>query len=664
VDLAKMSLWLVTLAKDHPLTFVDHALRHGDSLVGLSLAQIQGLNWQPQSVIEGVRAQEHIANVAKLRQQIREADESVSDWERRDLWDKALFELGKVRLFGDLVVAAFFESEKPKEREAKRGEYASAILSGEAERYSGWLEERRHGEQPFVPFHWEIEFPEAFQRENGGFDAIVGNPPFLGGKKITGMLSTPYLLWLKSNTAGAGGQADLVAYFFRRSFCLLRENGAFGLIATNTIAQGDTRTSGLLPIRRNGGQIFAANRRVKWPGSAAVTVSTVHVTRCPSISQFHLDGNEVERITAFLLHIGPDENPIQLASNAGICFKGVMLGGDGFLFEDGNTRASSIAEMRHLLSKSPMNSERIFPFLGGDEILSDPEHRHSRYIIDFFGVPESQFNNWPDLVTILRQKVREERAGTRLAELPWWEHERPRPSLRAARKGIEWAFVHPFTSSFHAFARVPTSTIVSTPHCVFCVESFGFFCVLQSRPHEIWARLFGSTLEDRLRYTPSDCFETFPFPDSWQTLTTLEAIGKAYYEFRAALMVKNEEGLTKTYNRFHDPDERDPDILKLRELHVAIDRAVLDAYGWSDIATHCEFLLDYEIDEEEWGDKKKPYRYRWPDEVQDEVLARLLELNAERAKEELHSGADAAKKGGKKTAAKRAPKESHMENLF
>jgi hypothetical protein len=87
VDLAKMSLWLVTLAKDHALTFVDHALRHGDSLVGLSRAQIQGLNWQPQAVIEGVRAQEHIAKVAELRRRIREADESVSDRDRRDLWN-------------------------------------------------------------------------------------------------------------------------------------------------------------------------------------------------------------------------------------------------------------------------------------------------------------------------------------------------------------------------------------------------------------------------------------------------------------------------------------------------------------------------------------------------------------------------------------------------
>ena len=189
VDLAKVSLWLVTLAKDHALTFVDHALRHGDSLVGLSRKQIEAFHWDPdaprfQAGFETMRVREHVAKVAELRQRIREADESVSDWELRDLWDEAQFELGKVRLFGDLVLAAFFEGEKPKEREAKRSEYASAVVSGEAERYRGWLEEWRHAEQPLAPFHWEIEFPEVFERENPGFDAIRRQSAVLGGSNI------------------------------------------------------------------------------------------------------------------------------------------------------------------------------------------------------------------------------------------------------------------------------------------------------------------------------------------------------------------------------------------------------------------------------------------------------------------------------------------------
>ena len=141
----------------------------------------------------------------------------------------------------------------------------------------------------------------------------------------------------------------------------------------------------------------------------------------------------------------------------------------------------------------------------------------------------------------------------------------------------------------------------------------------------------GSTLGDGLRYTPSDCFETFPFPEAWEPDPALEAAGKAYYEHRAALMVDNDEGMTSTYNRFHDLYETGPRIAELRELHAAMDRAVLDAYGWTDIPTACDFLLDYEIDEAAWGRKKKPCRYRWPDEVRDEVLARLLALNADRA---------------------------------
>ncbi|RCK79932.1 MAG: putative restriction /modification enzyme [Candidatus Ozemobacter sibiricus] len=145
------------------------------------------------------------------------------------------------------------------------------------------------------------------------------------------------------------------------------------------------------------------------------------------------------------------------------------------------------------------------------------------------------------------------------------------------------------------------------------------------------------------------------------SLDRLEKAGRAYYEFRASLMVKNNEGLTKTYNRFHDPGHdgtgingRAPadvvaDIKKLRALHAEMDRAVLDAYGWGDIPTACEFLLDYEEDEDDDDEgafrrRQKPWRYRWPDEVRDEVLARLLKLNADRAAEERRKGLTAGPK--------------------
>ena len=212
---------------------------------------------------------------------------------------------------------------------------------------------------------------------------------------------------------------------------------------------------------------------------------------------------------------------------------------------------------------------------------------------------------------------------------------------------------------------MPVNMVFAHTVNVFPFSTDAAFCALQSSTHEIWARFFGSSMKDDLRYTPSDCFETFPFPENWQSHSALEAAGKAYYNFRAALMVQRDEGLTKMYNRFHDPGERDREIVQLRELHAVMDCAVLDAYGWRDIQTECDFILDYEIDEEEWGAKKKPYRYRWPDEVRDEVLARLLELNAERAREEARAGVTVdKKKSGRKPGVKRARKTSEARDLL
>ena len=269
-------------------------------------------------------------------------------------------------------------------------------------------------------------------------------------------------------------------------------------------------------------------------------------------------------------------------------------------------------------------------------------------------------------MAIVESKVRPEREVQNRKALVerWWQYAEKRPGLYKAITGLDRVLVISRVGQQAAFAFVSARMVFSDSLIVFPLASYAAFCALQSRPHETWARFFGSSMKDDLRYTPSDCFETFPFPENWETRAALEVAGQAYYEFRAELMLRHDEGLTKTYNRFHDPDERDSEIVKLRALHVAMDRAVFDAYGWSNISTDSEFLLDYDIDED-WGDKKKPYRYGWPDEVRDEVLARLLELNAERAKEEARSGAAAPKKLAKEaTTTKRARKEPDMGRLF
>ena len=779
VDLAKVSLWLSTLARDHPLTFVDHAFRHGDSLVGLTRRQVEGFHWrrdaQPlQKGIEAGWVREHTAKVAELRRRIREAGEEVSDRERHDLWHDARNEIDAIRLYGDLALAAFFAEAKRKQREAKRLEFAGAVARNEAIRYLPWLEEQRRGDPPLAPFHWEIEFPEVFDRENPGFDAFIGNPPFAGKNAVAAGNVTGYPDWLKAVHDESHGNADLVAHFYRRAFDLMRDGGALGLIATNTIAQGDTRSSGLRWICEHGGEIYRATKRVQWPGEAAVVVSVLHIVKTGTAAddaagsagdELHregsanggpagsrlaeersvteglqrphfvrnkvLDGTNVDTITAFLFHRGGHADPGRLEANAGKSFVGSYVLGMGFTFDDTDKKgvASPLAEMHRLIEADPHNREAILPYIGGEEVNTSPTHAHHRYVINFrdyplrrqespipwaemdererdeclrtgrvpADYPDPVAADWPDLLAIVEQRVKPERSkltrnpiGRKRAEF-WWRYGATAKELYAAIAGLDRVLVISRIGQIAAFTFLPAGMAYSDSIIVCPLDTYAAFCALQSRPHEIWARFLGSSMKDDLRYTPSDCFETFPFPDrvpkterwpgsgppegtdgigltttgdgsaratsqpdGWASDPNLEAAGKAYYEYRAALMVRNGEGLTKTYNRFHDPYEDDPEIGKLRELHDAMDRAVLDAYAWSDIPTDCEFLLDYEIDEATWGRKKKPYRYRWPDPVRDEVLARLLALNAEHAAAEARSGDASCRASGRRRIAGRA----------
>ncbi|WP_166299319.1 type IIL restriction-modification enzyme MmeI [Bradyrhizobium sp. 2S1] len=208
----------------------------------------------------------------------------------------------------------------------------------------------------------------------------------------------------------------------------------------------------------------------------------------------------------------------------------------------------------------------------------------------------------------------------------WWRWGAYRKELNRALVGLKRYIFVPNLSPHLLAAFITADVVTGAPHNVVAFPTMGPFAVLQSRIHEIWARFFSSTLEDRLRYAPSDCFETFPFPAGYESDAALEAAAQTYYDHRAALMVAANEGMTKTYNRFHDPEERGAVIETLRDLHGEMDRAVLHAYGWDDLAAELrpEFLT-----EESENDHTYQNRYFWPAEARDRVLARLLALNAD-----------------------------------
>ena len=656
-DLAKLSLWLATLAKNHPFTFLNHSLRADDSLVGLTRRQIASFHWMPaeqQTFLED-QIRRRIDRVSEVRKRILTAADDTPYSVLQARLDEADGALSWIRMAGDATIAAFFAAEKPKEREEIRASLQDQLETALknplkidlVKPIEALIDSMRRGPKGVAPFHWEIEFPEVFTVDakgnvTGGFDAIVGNPPFAGKNTLLNAHAAGYLDWLQQTHEESHGNSDLVAHFFRRAFNLLRPSGCFGLIATKTIGQGDTRSTGLRWICAHGGTIYQARKHLKWPGEAQVTISIVHAFKGQVGGPFQLDGREVPVITAYLFHAGGHEDPALLKANESRSYVGSYVMGMGFTFDDSDTKgiASSLAEMHHLIETNAHNSERIFPYIGGEEVCDSPTQSHHRYVIDFFDRSLDEASEWPDLLEIVRRKVKPERDRQKrdANRERWWQYAEKRPGLYKAIARMPRILVLSRVAQQMAFVFLPSGMVYAETLIIFVFDTMAAFACLQSRVHEVWARFFASSLEDRLRYTPSDCFETFPFPEHFDTLSAVEEAGRGYYEFRAGLIVKNSEGLTATYNRFHDLEEDNPDIRRLRELHAAVDRAVLDAYGWTDIQPKSEFLLDYEEeeDEEENGPRrrKKPWRYRWPDAIRDEVLARLLDLNRQRALEE------------------------------
>ncbi len=669
-DLARLSLWLATLARDHEFTFLDHALKTGDSLVGLTRAQVERMGWADdaqRSLFENLVPERLRAAIA-IRTEIRAAGDDVGLREQELRWSVAEKYLAELRQSGDAVVAAFFGEGKDKARRAALDRLHEAGVNTDRL----WAAIRaaadglRTSPHPIRPFHWELEFPEVFDERAPGFDAIVGNPPFAGKNTLINSNREHYLDWLQWLHPGAHGNADVVAHFVRRAFSLLRQGGCFGLIATNTVGQGDTRESGLRAVLEAGGSVLRAIRRLPWPGEAAVVVSVVHVLKGAARSPV-LDGRQVRRISAYLVEGDLDASPARLVANEGRAFQGCILLGMGFTFDDQAVArgkpASSVAEMERLIAKDPRNAERISPYLGGEEVNTDPRHAHRRWCIDFndfplrreagpksweamgereramcrrtglvpLDYPEPVAADWPDLLAIVERLVKPERDSQKRDALRerWWQYAEKRPGLRNASAKVGFVYTTlSQASAYHTVSMVQNEHIYSSNLNAICWPESHIFALLQSRVHEHWMMCFGSTMKDDPVYTTGTCFEPFPFDLNLSRRENLNSISDEYLAFRAKIMISSELGLTKTYNRFHHPDEHAPDIRGLRDLHHAMDQAVLRAYGWDDLAETAapEFLT---------ADTEPEHRYQrrlfWPAPFRDEVLARLLALNAERA---------------------------------
>ncbi|MGV9764917.1 Eco57I restriction-modification methylase domain-containing protein [Micromonospora tulbaghiae] len=605
IEMCKLSLWLVSLDRDLPFSFVDDKILHGNSLLGLTnLRQLRTLHIEaPTHQQARLTAQDVDATIRRavgirrdLASEVREHDPMRSATAKRRQLNQTRKITADLRTAADGVIAAGLRlggktGKALDEAYENLAEAVTAAMPADGtaaspESLDLILEE---GLTPTVttdyerwqPLHWVLEIPDVVV-DHGGFDAIIGNPPFLGGKKLTGAMGTNVRDWFVHQIAdGARGSADLVAYFLLRAVELLRPSGTLGLIATNTIAQGDTREVGLDRIVADGVTITRAVQSAPWPSASAnLEYAAVWGSRGPvaDAADRVADGIMVSRISTLLEPAGQvDGTPARLAENETIAFIGCVVLGMGFVLEPEEAHA--------WIAEDDRNREVVFPYLNGEDLNSRPDCSASRWVIDFNERSVNEASTFPIAFQRVEELVLPERALNKKKAYRerWWRFAENCPGMRRAIAGLDEVLVIALVSKSVMPVRVPTGQVFSNMLSVFATDSFADQAVLSSSLHQLWAIKYGSGMRNDPRYTPSDVFETFPRPESTDRL---DEVGRVLDVERREIMLRRGLGLTKLYNLVNDSglaDADDPDVARLRRIHVELDEVVMAAYGWSDV---------------------------------------------------------------------------------
>ncbi|WP_307801795.1 Eco57I restriction-modification methylase domain-containing protein [Actinomadura violacea] len=729
VELAKLSMWLVTLAKDKPFSFLDHALRTGDSLVGLtSIDQLLAFHLDPQ---EGYRVNTRLTNtltdttqvivkqVERLRREIeaepvRDAVHGEELARKLALADRLVDDL---RFAADAVVAAALTAaldkkqnrrphwEKSDEDEDHYGRrlarlaedvetalagVAAALRSLEDENldpteYAARLDGLLHGwagsadlvalqeeseraaeevrelitpmlkgprKDPIRPLHWPLEFPEVMGR--GGFNAVVGNPPFIGGQKLTGNIGDDVREYLVNWIArGQRGSADLCSYFLLRDLSLA-PLGRVGIIATKSIAEGPTREVGLDQAYKSEWDIFRAVKSRAWPGSATLEISILWQGHLQSIEPRFLDGALVSRITSSLEEqTRVPGAPYNLKSNKDKAFQGSTVS-TNFIVTD--------EEVAELEQAEPECRRVIFGYLDAKDITESRDLHPSRQVINFLDWPIAEARKYPNTLELLASKIGHD--STSNDAKAWWIYERRRPELYKKLEGKETCLAISRHSKHGIVCRVETGPVMGGALVIFPDDSPADLAILSSNIHFYWWTVKGqSTLRVDLRYTPSRGFGTLPLPIIFDRIGQA---GASLDQHRRTLLkdsTTNYEGFTDIYNSFHDESAVDRSIIRLRDIHVEVDEAVREAYALDEerepairefeeriasapLPSWREIDLGHGFHETRQG-----VRFTISPQAQLDVLDKLLALNHYRyeqeRKEELHAP--------KKRTPKRAP---------
>jgi len=648
VELAKLSIWLVTLAKGRPFGFLDHNLRHGDSLLGIhridQLTKLRmdpfGGPYQERMFSPGITkaVDEAIAIRKRLRAMPIRDIHDVEDMARLDLEARRRLEASV--LLADAMMSVALRS-LGKQRSLDSALDFLAVDVGAYFTSSTWTTEGLartvnralpaelpQGRPPRHAVHWPLEFPEVFMRVNGGFDAIVGNPPFMGGLRITELMGESYNAFLSAQYKPGGRLADLCAFFFRRAAQVLRDAGTMGFLATNTVSQGVTRRVGLSVLLAEGFEIYSAVKSFVWPGKASVIAAQVHLFLGTWTGRKIVDGRASKSISSMLeLDQAGGIEPFPLQCNKHKCSEGSIPWGEEFIVSEQLAMA--------MIAEDARNRDVMKPVIGGTEINRLVEIAPQRWIIDMGEMDRAGAETYTAPFKYLEATIYPKRRNLdpkkydRIVRT-WWKFFNARQTMYANidKWRLRRVLARSRVSDLHIIEWLPTDIVYTDAAIVFLFDSWWHYSVLQSAIHEIWARRYASTLKTDTRYIAKACFDTFPFPEPDPGLGALESVGMRYHQMRSRLCKATGMSRGELHSRVNDPSSREEGIEAMREIIRQMDESVKTAFRWTDIELTHGFR--------EWHGK---LRFTPCSEASGEIAKRLLELNQERHNEEVQLGA-------------------------
>jgi len=702
VELAKLSIWLITLAKGRPFGFLDHNLKSGDSLLGIhTVEQLTEFTLHPEGKnrlrsLFAPAIEKAVVKAIEFRMKIRNLSiRDITDIRKmEDFNEKSLEEIRRIELVGNALIG-----ESLRLTNGQSSQNSLIALSESVHQYlsnhddapneqlkvaiSGLSSGTQDDSSTRKPFHWPLHFPEVFVDGRSGFDAMVGNPPFVGGQLISGLLGNSYRDYLYNHlTYEKKTTVDLVVYFFLRAFLVVGNKGTIGFLARRSLAEGKNRETGLDQILIKNGVIFSAITDRRWPGNASVVVHQVHIIKGRWLKNVCLNQKRVSFISSYLNSL-KHGSPKKLKENSNRVFQGSILLGEGFKISEESAE--------EFVTANNKNRDAVAPFIGGSEVNGDPIYSPQCWAISFWDWPLPYCKKYSELFQRVEELVKPERdklGGNATAEgrkKKWWLYGRDAKALyHAAGRGDifhshpkDWdsqksklesvLVISTGVTKYPAFTFLPNIFIFSNKLCVVADERNSLFAIVSSDIHNTWAWAQKTSMGGDLYslvYAHGNIFETFPFPDGFMTgakeYIDLEDTGQVFFEMRQKFMTENSVGLTQFYNLFHDQEKKSEALTLLRQQQQQINKTVLEAYGWEDIE------IDYGFHEVGYLPQGSNVRHTVSEEAREEILNRLVELNQNRFEKETkqnnqNAGATKSSRAKKRKSPK---KENPIPGLF